>query len=557
MNNNIPPIPLLDSSLNKKEQKIIKNLKDIPCSSLSKKKCNENKECSFNENLNICEPTKNPKFSNFYFSYKDYWITNSQNTLSSLNSCEIEKYIENIKIYSQDEKNSSSNSVIVSGLLDPTQIDKKLNIKRNLIIKCSFEPKNPLDNSLDVEISIYKNIISKLVNNKNTPCLVSYLFNKNCNAITYKPLFLEMKDNINIYQHNTKKINFLFLELSNGVKYQEYFTSQGIKDNFSSFISSLFQIFYTLHCFNNIGLRHNDLHFGNIFVEKLIKPMVIYFNIPEIGFVELYTDILIKIYDFDRSSIIYPGIPRNYELDLEYCEEYHTCNTISPKFDTFKVVSQFVEILKHEKEISIFSNEIIDLEWLKDLGKNYDMSFKFLPKKINPTEQELKSNLEILKILLNNYPNVCKMINNIEIPYVYKPPEKREIKYIDFHPESKQSNYLFSSSYLNNSLEIFNIYNIPNITPFIIQTNKEELRKNERILYFKFAEKYNEFKMLNKNSKIWFKIGCRILCIPEIHELSEKMLETVTSKKLDKIIPTIMNVFDNRLPITLKKMILI
>jgi hypothetical protein len=186
------------------------------------------------------------------------------------------------------------------------------------------------------------------------------------------------------------------------------------------------------------------------------------------------------------------------------------------------------------------------------------MSFKFLPKKINPTEQELKSNLEILKILLNNYPNVCKMINNIEIPYVYKPPEKREIKYIDFNPESKQTNYLFSSSHLNIFLEDFNIHNIPNITTFIMQTDKEELRKNERILYFKFSQKYNEFKMLNKNSKIWFKIGCKILCIPEIYELSEKMLELITSKKkLDKIISTIMNVFDNRLPITLKKMILI
>ena len=30
----------------------------------------------------------------------------------------------------------------------------------------------------------------------------------------------------------------------------------------------MFQIIYTLHCFNLCGIKHNDLHTGNIFVLK-------------------------------------------------------------------------------------------------------------------------------------------------------------------------------------------------------------------------------------------------------------------------------------------------
>ena len=31
----------------------------------------------------------------------------------------------------------------------------------------------------------------------------------------------------------------------------------------------LFQILYTVLCFTDVSLRHNDLHFGNIFVNSL------------------------------------------------------------------------------------------------------------------------------------------------------------------------------------------------------------------------------------------------------------------------------------------------
>lgn len=65
--------------------------------------------------------------------------------------------------------------------------------------------------------------------------------------------------------------------------------------------SVLFQIFYTLECFNQIHIRHNDLHMGNIYIETQIPNQnFIYFTSPDTYFVIPVTN-LVKIYDFDRS----------------------------------------------------------------------------------------------------------------------------------------------------------------------------------------------------------------------------------------------------------------
>jgi len=39
----------------------------------------------------------------------------------------------------------------------------------------------------------------------------------------------------------------------------------------------LFEVIWTLRCFKDVGLMHNDLHSGNVFVDELPQPIERYF----------------------------------------------------------------------------------------------------------------------------------------------------------------------------------------------------------------------------------------------------------------------------------------
>lgn len=128
----------------------------------------------------------------------------------------------------------------------------------------------------------------------------------------------------------------------------------------------LFQILYTLEVFNRVGIIHNDLHFGNIFI--LIRPI----NILTPGYEKMnktYTfeaggvkhkvdlesiGIDVRIYDFDR-SYKFPKPDTKYE-DTMFCEKmyyfkdinqcHHNTTTLELKeqniyLDTYKVLGHF------------------------------------------------------------------------------------------------------------------------------------------------------------------------------------------------------------------------
>ena len=114
----------------------------------------------------------------------------------------------------------------------------------------------------------------------------------------------------------------------------------------------VFQVLWTLECFNRIGVRHNDLHPGNIFVFKHKRSYFKYYRIfkykDEKGKQHvLYvpaTDYEVRIFDFDRSAKrpmssqklknkYKPGITFNY---TDLFMKRHTLSNKNPQFDTFK-----------------------------------------------------------------------------------------------------------------------------------------------------------------------------------------------------------------------------
>lgn len=88
----------------------------------------------------------------------------------------------------------------------------------------------------------------------------------------------------------------------------------------------LLQCMYTLTYFEEIGLQHNDLHLGNIFVEENPSNISLKFN-DKITF-NFSSKYLVKIYDFDFSSIVptkfnyntyYPNGRNNEYVETQYC----------------------------------------------------------------------------------------------------------------------------------------------------------------------------------------------------------------------------------------------
>src|SRR4051812_29272499 len=72
-----------------------------------------------------------------------------------------------------------------------------------------------------------------------------------------------------------------------------------------------FQILYTLEVFNRYGLRHNDLHRGNVFVQTTmeskekeieIEKTYIEYIVNDVRFF-IPSQFMALIYDFDRASV--------------------------------------------------------------------------------------------------------------------------------------------------------------------------------------------------------------------------------------------------------------
>ena len=126
---------------------------------------------------------------------------------------------------------------------------------------------------------------------------------------------------------------------------------------------------YTLEVFNIVGLKHNDLHLKNIFVQMNSKNIINgnhdeYYNkyiihdkeylIPNIG-------IDIRIFDFDRSCKSTNGIYNEFGyIESTYMRELYSLNINcekNPSFDTFKVLG----------EVNYISNKHHNLNPLKQI----------------------------------------------------------------------------------------------------------------------------------------------------------------------------------------------
>lgn len=182
-----------------------------------------------------------------------------------------------------------------------------------VVLKVYFPYKDVnVNNSMYMEIYIYAKYVNHMILSRETPHLALMYKNYECDISTTPVLQLSpyirqlkrslsnMRENVNDY--DTSKLLVLVLEKVPGHNIADYI--EKIAPNNKQVIKSLlFQILWTLACFNHYGIRSNDLHLGNILVQPLGSTTYINYFVSANLFYRIKVNPgFIKIIDFERAS---------------------------------------------------------------------------------------------------------------------------------------------------------------------------------------------------------------------------------------------------------------
>ena len=274
-------------------------------------------------------------------------------------------------------KDSASNSIVV----------KIKDIHNNsYILKISLNHRNQ-DSGYETEKENYKTM-KKILENRLTPHIYSYIDSK---VVNFKSLDRSTKL-YNIVKENSgnnnpintiKSLDILLTETSDSKEVitlwdfiYKFITLNKVKFNLIIY-NLLFQIFYTLHIFNNLKIKHNDLHFGNILV--IISEQNITNDRFEVVYNNVYTynnktvhlpniGLSIRIFDFDRTTKAtndeYGKKTCNIPISRDF-PKTQNCN-INPFFDTYKVLYHLYKIVPILKKI----NNTVITDWIEKLFKD-------------------------------------------------------------------------------------------------------------------------------------------------------------------------------------------
>jgi len=268
----------------------------------------------------------------------------------------------------------SSEALIVVG---KANMKKNTDIPKRIVIKVSFAYLKGNDNSTQVEIDVYKYITNPLILNGNTPHVMLYLTSGTCDhfldslhtqmhsnkiaeSLFKKLLKHQNSPEVKSKGFNFNKANILVLEKGGGIELADF----NMKIKLQSWFVILYQVLYSILCFQQVGLSHNDLHSGNIFVEVLPeRKLMVYYDNPynTISYKAIDTDIFCRILDFDLASVQPTDLEddriTNTRLEkANYCKKINTknyvagagiCNFMNPKQDAFK----FLFHVYHEPQV--------------------------------------------------------------------------------------------------------------------------------------------------------------------------------------------------------------
>jgi hypothetical protein len=320
------------------------------------------------------------------------------------NVCDLSEIFvpDSVRVLTSKEKQSSSSSVILTGVFAPPVVDladssddsdstgnvdeeaQELQriwkrIKCDIVVKLSMPAlDDPLKNKthfspLDAEIMMYR-FAGELVDKDVTPNLVLGLAKWECSyrglQASQDPQTLKTlrKSISEIYLQELSSepsaddlLRFLVLERGRGASLEAMMKNGTIDED--KLMTTIFQLLYTIDCLNRRYMRHGDLHSGNVFVDQLTdastslayipyfsNDSLLWFSVPTNGFVP-------KIYDWDFGGVYnpkpgqktpteaWPMPPRQIinEHAINFCNSVSSCG-YNQKADTFTLLSSLYQM---------------------------------------------------------------------------------------------------------------------------------------------------------------------------------------------------------------------
>jgi hypothetical protein len=183
-------------------------------------------------------------------------------------------------------------------------------------------------------------------------------------------------------------------------------------ENYIEFLIILFQIMYTLKCFQIIGLKHNDLRFGNIMIEEKIKY-------DDFGTFNKY------VID-DSKSYFLPNIKYTVKIfDFDLSEKFNVVNNLK---DEYKNIDEFEPLNFKKEQPNTFLNNDNDVNYdlLKVIfyiiyyGKFKDLINSFFKDtnvfdNMTKDKSIIEAEIEKNKAALGNIPNLEYTAESITI----------------------------------------------------------------------------------------------------------------------------------------------
>lgn len=296
---------------------------------------------------------------------------------------------ESLKVLQKDSR-SASQTVIALGRLSITGAE--------VMAKISFEhlpsPGVPRDNSLEVEYQIYR-ITNSLFLNDNTPHTMLMLGRLTCFNFTEEmkkslqndsPAHIRaIEDTLKILEKRSKrsqslydlnKAQILLMERGgcdkndcrssdsrvSGSSLFEFLSEIQQQSNPCSWKYCLqpiiFQLVWTLACYRRVGIAHNDLHLGNIWIDTYPKPRTFIYTMSENvrGEQKHRTWVIkgrhvLKLFDFDRGSKRATSVDstqlRNNKLTDAVCKRSFSCNEGNDLMDFFSSLHRIWTLIKY------------------------------------------------------------------------------------------------------------------------------------------------------------------------------------------------------------------
>ena len=315
------------------------------------------------------------------------------------NMYDVTTIFKNARVLKAVDKGSASSTIIMFGTIN-AQIPLQCTESAKAVAKLSWPNHNRPDyNGLVAEREIYI-AVRELLTSRVTPHITSVMSVRelqwpakpppagtNARQV-YTDILAQLQDiNSDIIQDKNKTLTRIEkLPIScvitvdcGGMSLEKWINKSESKPTFRHDSTCLFfQLMYTLKALANIGVQHNDLHFGNAMVQELKHPVVVQYTYTDDEgeqTVKIVTNVVLKMYDWDRSHKVgkRTGTNRrkiaNTTIDESYCHWVGTCSSNNPKYD---IISVFI-CLSDWTSLSSISNVFGEL--LEEAQQSMNIKF--------------------------------------------------------------------------------------------------------------------------------------------------------------------------------------